>query len=44
MEWLPHPYGATNVWEVVDSFDQFDEKLKMVMVDAGWPDDGEGGG
>lgn len=45
MEWLPHPYhGATDVWEVGDGLGKVDEKLKMVMVDAGWPDDGEAGG
>jgi hypothetical protein len=47
MEWMPHPFGHTDVWEADDDEDDEDghsRVLKKIMRDAGWPGDGEGGG
>jgi len=47
LEWMPHRFGHTDVWEADDDEDDIDGNtaaLKKIMKDAGWPGDGEGGG
>lgn len=43
-EWMPHPTGATDVWEVDEQDEEQSLAMKKIMMDAGWPGDGEGGG
>jgi hypothetical protein len=47
MEWLPHPYGPTDVWEVAgedEGENEDDWNLMAIMRMAGRPGDGQGGG
>ncbi|KAH8650611.1 hypothetical protein BGZ60DRAFT_569495 [Tricladium varicosporioides] len=46
MEWIPHPSGATDVYEVDEQVEESEScgVLKGIFRDAGWPGDGEGGG
>ncbi|KAH8744582.1 hypothetical protein F5882DRAFT_525915 [Hyaloscypha sp. PMI_1271] len=46
MEWMPHPSGATDVYEVDERLEENEscEALKGILRDAGWPGDWEGGG